>query len=63
MMNMRTFSRLSALAVTAALLAPLAQVAFADQPEQQARMQTEAVPPVSHNLTGTYDTPAFAPGS
>jgi len=38
---MRTFLVLRALAVAAALSAPIAQAAFADQPEQQARVQTD----------------------
>lgn len=52
---MRTFSLLRALAVTAALSAPLGQVAFADQVEQQATRQTVVAPPISFNLTGPYD--------
>ena len=61
---MRTFSLLSALAVTAALSAPMAQAAFADQLEQQATMQTENVTaPTSFNLTGTYDAPSRTAGN
>ncbi len=59
---MRTLTILGALTLTAALSAPLAQVALAGQQQQQA-MTGQSAASAPAFITGTYDRPAPTAGN
>jgi hypothetical protein len=59
-MIMRTFLVLRVLAVAAALSAPIAQAAFADQQEQQAKVQTDNGS-AGFDVGGPYSTSHLSP--